>query len=128
LTNILRLGWGGISCPFMTSHGLSLREAPWSAVAAATAFLALALARLRDESMAEGGSCYRTPRLKGAYIELGPTKDARLRLRRPALQAGWMGLAPPAHKRGSVISRGGLPRGSSVLARCGRSPCRSSTG
>jgi hypothetical protein len=86
LTNILRLGWGGISCPFMTSHGLSLREAPWSAVAAATAFLALALARLRDESMAEGGSCcYRTPRLKGAHIELGPTKDARLRLRRAAL-------------------------------------------
>ena len=71
----------------MTSHGLSWREAPGSAVAAATAFLALALARLRDESMAEGGSCcYRTPRLKGAHIELGPTKDAWLRLRRAALR------------------------------------------
>jgi hypothetical protein len=50
----LRLEWGDISCPFMTSYGLSLREAPWSAVAAATAFLALALARLRYESIAEG--------------------------------------------------------------------------
>jgi len=39
------------------------RWVPRSAVAAATAFLALTLARLRYESMAEGGSCcYRTPR------------------------------------------------------------------
>jgi len=38
-------------------------EAPWSAVAAATAFPAIALARLGYEAKAEGGSCcYRTPR------------------------------------------------------------------
>ena len=47
LASILLLEWSDLSCPFMTSHALSLREAPWSAVAAATAFLSLAFARLR---------------------------------------------------------------------------------
>jgi hypothetical protein len=88
----LRPEWGDICCPFMTSYGLSLRETPWSAVAAATAFLALALARLRYESMGVWGSLL-TPHskagfagMKGAHIELGPTKDARLRLRRATLR------------------------------------------
>jgi hypothetical protein len=43
--------------------GLSRREALWSAVAAATAFLVLAVARLPYEEKPEGGSCcYRTPK------------------------------------------------------------------
>jgi Uma2 family endonuclease len=42
---------------------LSLRQAPWSAVAAATAFLAPGLAEWQYEATAEGRSCcYRTPR------------------------------------------------------------------
>jgi hypothetical protein len=45
--------------PFTTGHGLSLREAFWSVVAAATAFPALA--RLRYETKAEGGSCAALP-------------------------------------------------------------------
>ncbi len=54
---------GQLSCPFKTSRGLGVRAAPWSAVAAATAFLVLALAPLPYEPQAEGGSCcYRSPR------------------------------------------------------------------
>jgi len=42
---------------------MDLREAPWTAVAAATAFLRPPLAPLPYQPMAEGGSCcYRTPR------------------------------------------------------------------
>ena len=63
LARMLCLTCDNPSCPFKTSHGLRLREAPWSAVAAATAFLVLAVGRLRYEAKAEGGSCcYRTPR------------------------------------------------------------------
>jgi hypothetical protein len=39
------LEWPDLPLPFLTIHVLSLREAPWSAVAAATAFLALTLAQ-----------------------------------------------------------------------------------
>jgi hypothetical protein len=57
LADIFQLEWRDLSCPFKPIHGLTLREAPWSAVAAATAFPAIALARLRYEAKAEGGSC-----------------------------------------------------------------------
>jgi hypothetical protein len=100
LTNILRLGWGGISCPFMTSHGLSLREAPWSAVAAATAFLALALARLRDESMAEGGSCCYQGRL---LRHEGRPHRTRTHKRRSA-------AAPPRCATPSNVGRRPMPK------------------
>ena len=49
---------------------MKTREAPWSAVAAATAFLPPTLAHLPYEPKAEGGSCcYRTPRrLRRSYF------------------------------------------------------------
>ncbi|MGO8733882.1 MAG: hypothetical protein ACLQVM_13960 [Terriglobia bacterium] len=61
----------------------------WSAVAAATAFLAIALARLRYETKAEGGSCcYRTPgpasrvwRASTSNSDPQNTFDCRQRLR-----------------------------------------------
>jgi hypothetical protein len=75
LANIFRLEWRDLSCPLTRIQVLSLREAPLSAVAAATASLVLALAQLRYEAQVEGGSCcYRTPRpASPAHIQLRPT-------------------------------------------------------
>ena len=67
---------GRLSGPFKTRHGMSLRAAPWTAVAAATAFLVLVLPPFPRESQAEGGSCcYRSPRrpspaVNGTYFEI----------------------------------------------------------
>jgi len=91
----------------MASLGLSLREASWSAVAAATAFLALALARLRDESMAEGGSCsYSTAGfagMKGAHTEFRPTKHDWFRLWRAVLQTAHAGQPVRLQRPPAVI-------------------------
>src|SRR5271157_552248 len=56
-----------------------MREAPWSAVAATTAFLPPPLAPLRYEPKAEGGSCcYRTPRPASPAIGTVPISTTAL--------------------------------------------------
>ncbi len=63
LANIWGLMWGNLFCTFKTSLSLSLREAPWSAVAAATAFRLGFIPKSRNSQNEKGGSCcYRTPR------------------------------------------------------------------
>ena len=60
-----------LSCPFKTSRDLGVRAAPWSAVAAATALLVLALAPFPYEPQADGGSCcYRSPQGGGAASKM----------------------------------------------------------
>jgi hypothetical protein len=76
--NILRLGWGDLSCPFKASQGLSLREALWSAVAAATAFRLCFISPSRHrQNEKSGSSSYRLPPLLHIAIAPPPEREKR---------------------------------------------------
>src|SRR5208282_2309673 len=107
--------WGDLACPFKTNHGLRLREALWSAVAAATAFRLCFIPQSRNHQNEKGGSCcYRTPmasfaRMKGAHIELPPTGRVRLRLRRAGLPFVAAVSPPPYGGRRPLLQSRGRP-------------------
>jgi hypothetical protein len=128
-----------MSCAAL-APAMKMREAPWSAVAAATAFPP-SFAHLPYESKGEGGSwCYRTPRRRyfqnsGAAEPAGSRRPARHNLDKPKA-----GLPKPlpnsrqrspsgnalhpagANKIGGAANSGYIRTGTTSNALAGRAP------